>query len=515
MTVLVNWIERTRGFGLKNAALALVLLTVVTRLPALIHPRAIDDEAIYAVVADEIVDGGKPYRDAIERKPPLLFWTYAGVFRMMGKYNWPALHLFALGWTLATMAGLYQAAKQLWDREAGLAAALLYSVFGSYATWKNLAFNGEMMMNLPLAWAWAIGMRQAPSRVRAELLVAGGLLGAAFLLKQPAAIAALPLGLYLLLPSYRRSRGVSFASAVGQAAMLTLGFAGVLGLVAAILQHQGILGEAFHWTVSDHSVPYVFWNHALTATAIFVVSCAPLLVGTALACRKLRECWVGKSAEQTALIGWLVVSAVGVAAGGRFYPHYYLQLLPPLALLAAPALSDLWRKKLATTPEMWRFAVTWWTWLGVTALVFLLLQWWELASRREPSSAGRYLAAHAGLVDRVFVWGQQPEIYLDAHCRPASRFVATFPLTGYVFGGTVPGLNTQDRIVPGAWESWQRDMKAHPPAYVVDTQTDRDALYPVRNFPKLAELLTKDYSETFRTPTSVIYRRKGVATSGN
>ena len=41
-------------------AVAIVLLTVATRLPSLLHPQAIDDEAVYSVVADEIVDGGRP-----------------------------------------------------------------------------------------------------------------------------------------------------------------------------------------------------------------------------------------------------------------------------------------------------------------------------------------------------------------------------------------------------------------------------------------------------------------------
>src|ERR1022692_3364835 len=89
------------------AAFAIVLLTVAIRLPSLLHPQAIDDEAVYSVVANEIVDGGRPYVDAVERKPPLLFWTYAAVFKATGKYNWKALHAVALLWTLGTMAGLY------------------------------------------------------------------------------------------------------------------------------------------------------------------------------------------------------------------------------------------------------------------------------------------------------------------------------------------------------------------------------------------------------------------------
>ena len=63
---------------------------------------------MYSVVANEIVDGGRPYADAVERKPPLLFWTYAAVFKIAGKFNWKALHMVALVWTLCAMAGLYR-----------------------------------------------------------------------------------------------------------------------------------------------------------------------------------------------------------------------------------------------------------------------------------------------------------------------------------------------------------------------------------------------------------------------
>src|ERR1700719_3094566 len=216
-------------------AIALVLLTIAIRLPSLLHPQAIDDEAIYSVVANEIVDGGLPYRDAIERKPPLLFWTYAAVFEVLGKYNWRALHVFALVWTLGTMAGLYAIGRRLFNQETGLVAALLYGVFQSWAVGKNLALNGEMLMNLPLVWAWSIALGASRTRLRPELIGAGLLLCAGFLLKQPAASAAVPLGVYLLLSSYRTSRGITKSISLAQAAILTAGFFAALGLVTIVL----------------------------------------------------------------------------------------------------------------------------------------------------------------------------------------------------------------------------------------------------------------------------------------
>src|SRR6516225_243431 len=212
------------------AALGIILLTVVIRLPSLLHPQPIDSEAMYSVVANEIVDGGRPYADAVERKPPLLFWVYAGIFEVVGKFNWKALHIVALVWTLCAMAGLYVIGRELFDRNTGLITALFYSIFQPWGTWKNLSFDGEMLMNLPIIWAWAIALGRGSSRRRPELFVTGALLAAAFLLKQPAAIAAVPLGIYLLLPSYRASRSLARTNSIIQATVLTLGFTASLGL---------------------------------------------------------------------------------------------------------------------------------------------------------------------------------------------------------------------------------------------------------------------------------------------
>ena len=226
-------IHSSRQF--RFAALGIILLTVAIRLPSLSHPQPIDSEAMYSVVANEIVDGGRPYADAVERKPPVLFWTYAAVFKVAGEFNWKALHIVALVWTLCAMAGLYVIGRELFDRNTGLIAALFYSVFQPWWTWKNLSFDGEMLMNLPIIWAWTIGFHRSASRVRLELFPAGALLGAAFLLKQPAAIAAVPLGIYLLLPTYRASRSLTLKNSIIQATVLTLGFFVGLGSVAIVL----------------------------------------------------------------------------------------------------------------------------------------------------------------------------------------------------------------------------------------------------------------------------------------
>jgi hypothetical protein len=487
------------------AALGIVLLTVLTRLPALLHPQPIDDEAVYSVVANEIVDGGRPYVDAVERKPPLLFWTYAAVFKAAGKYNWRALHLVALLWTLGTMGGLYVIGKRLFGYETGLIAALLYSIFQPWMSWKNLGLNGELLMNLPLVWAWAIGLRRTASRTRPELLAAGALLCAAFLLKQPAAIAAIPLGLYLLLPTYRASRGLRPGASLFHLAMLVAGFFGSLALVIIVLWQQGILYDAYYWTVAAHSVPHVFWTTAAIHTLAFAGICWPLVIGAAMAVRDHERVWRGVEAERIALLLLVLASAVGVSAGGRFYPHYYIQLVPPLTLLAAPYYARFLSPSMQPRPWLMSPAVMS-SWLAFTVVAFFIADWVLLIPERAPSEAGQFLLKHSTVEDRIFVWGHQARIYLDARRRPACRYIITFPLTGYIFGDPLPGLDTRNRIMPGAWATLEEDFGKHPPAYIVDVQSGRNRQYPVQDFPILARLLAERYLPVARTGEGVIYR---------
>jgi 4-amino-4-deoxy-L-arabinose transferase-like glycosyltransferase len=463
---------------------------------------------MYSVVANEIVDGGRPYAEAVERKPPLLFWTYAGIFKVAGKFNWRALHIVALVWTLCAMAGLYVIGRELFDRNTGLIAAFFYGVFQPWLMWKNLSFDAEMVMNLPIIWAWAIAFRRGSSRLRPELFAAGALLGAAFLLKQPAAVAAVPLGIYLLLPSYRASRSLRRMNSIIQAVLLTAGFFAALGLVTIVLWKQGILYDAFYWTIADHDVPHVFWQNGIARTLTFLGACLPLVIGAILACQAKEGIWVGRIAERAALLGLLAASAIGAAAGARFYPHYYVQLIPPLVLLAAPYYARLWSQMIR--PPYWflRPEVTY-AWLAFTIIAFSIKHWTGLAPRRVPSEAGQYLFTHSARSDRIFVWGQTPEIYLDAHRRPASRYITTFPLTGYVFGGPIPGFDTRSRILPGAWTTLEQDFTRHPPTYIVDVQPDqKSAQFPVKNFPMLAKLLVERYQPVARTAEGVIYRMR-------
>src|SRR5712692_5808169 len=152
-------------------------------------------------------------------------------------------------------------------------------------------------------------------------------------------------------------------------------------------------------------------------TLAFVGACLPLMIGATMAFRDSENVWAGKSVERIALFGLLAASAIGVAVGARFYPHYYIQLVPPLALLAAPHYARLWSERTKLPHWLWRVAASY-AWLAFMVVAFSISHWLGLAARRQPSEAGRYLFAHSKPQDRVFIWGQAPKIYLHARRRP-------------------------------------------------------------------------------------------------
>lgn len=491
---------------------ALIALTLLLRALAIAHPAPLDDEGVYAVMADVMVDGGRPYVDAIERKPPLLFWLYQACFSLAGKNAWYALHTLAALWTLGTMLALHRLTRGLFDRRTAGWAALLYCIFMTWGDWKCLAFNGELIMNLPLAWAALLVLAATrdpghSARRALRLLAAGMALGCAVLIKQPAGVATVPLGLLLLLQAPRLRDGVR------DGMLLTLGFCLPLAAVAARFWSWGMLDVAWYWSVGDHDIPHgprslIFWK--LAAERGLLVFVAGSLVLSALCVLSLRwrtrapALWHDRSPALRALCGLIVASFVGAAWSGRFYPHYFLQVVPWMSVLAAPAAAQL-----DTQPQSKLLRGL----LLLHALAYLCLNTIGLWPQRAPSALVAWVRQNTQPRDPIFVWGHSVALYALTDRAPSSRYITTFPLTGYIFGSPLtrdPHNDTSARILPGSWQLLQQDLCAKPPALIIDTEiTHPKPKYPAQHFPRLWHWLQTSYEVARRSPEGLVYQRVG------
>ena len=163
------------------------------------------------------------------------------------------------------MAGLYAIARQLFSREVGMAAALLYSICTARPDWVNLALNGELMMNLPIVWGLFLALRPSasanPPRAGRERRAAGECLpDQAARRDRRGTGGPLPPAALVSQPEHDLRRH----HAVAQAGVLTASYFLTLGAAVLILYRQGILADAWYWTFGDHDVPHgptdpVFW----------------------------------------------------------------------------------------------------------------------------------------------------------------------------------------------------------------------------------------------------------------
>src|SRR5262249_25062565 len=159
------------------------------------------------------------------------------------------------------------------------------------------------------------------------LFVAGALLAGGFLLKQPAAIAFIPLAVYALHCDGARSR---LSESMRQLASLCVGFSVILIAVAIWLVSRGLLGDAFYSTITNHAVPKFYWVKGLENTLAFTAFCLPLTGGAWLGF-SAAGLWTETRSERNALVALVVMSLIGVGSSGRFYPHYYIAVIPPCA----------------------------------------------------------------------------------------------------------------------------------------------------------------------------------------
>ncbi|MSU45622.1 MAG: hypothetical protein EXS42_00480 [Lacunisphaera sp.] len=467
------------------------------------------DEAIHAAVARTLLDGGVLYRDAIDQRTPLTYYAVAALFRVSGENNIRAMHVLACALIAATAFGLFLLGRRWWGTVAGLWAALLFAVLSSalFYPGDTYALNTEWFVACFTTWAaWAF-WRGAPA-------AAGGLLGLAFLSKQPALLDLIaPLAVLAYGAWRERERWSRLAARM---AVVLAGFATPVLLVVVYFAARGALADFYFWAwqynlqyygpeagTADRLLSALRAGQLLGAHYPLVLAAAAGAAGFALIrVLQLRP----EAGEQAAnpprlyLLAWSATSLAGAAAGGRDYDHYYIQFLPACCLAAALGLAGLVRWTRAQRAERILFPAA----LLLSALVLAQLGYGVGQFRGRPPlpvdpslRAAEFIQAHTRADERIFVWGYHPDIYLFADRRPASRYLYASFVTGLIpWTNTAPERDTAYAVVPGAMENLLHDLAAQPPAFIVDCSAGPNRhwqKYPLDKFPVLHDFIRQHY----------------------
>lgn len=486
------------------------------RAPYFLHRMQDIDEGSYAAIASAMLDGGLPYRDGVENKFPGIFYLYAAVFAAAGKYNMLAVHLFTFLWTVLTAALIGLLALRLSGRTASVLAFFFYMVFTTVLYPKMLAANSEIFMVLPYAAASLILHDALKKDSKLLIYLSGVVMACAMLLKQVGGIVLVAAVAYLLfvLPVVKKERQI--LRSILYSVLLCVGFATPLALVAMYFHSVGILDDWIFWTViyagryiSSGSETQSFLVKLLAQFGPFVASTVLLWVLAALwlrnSVRRLRESRSALDAHFSLfLLFWLLFSMLATFMGKRMFGHYFIQILPPLTLIAALEGGRLLEKASHGAKKNILAAVASFTVLpgiGFLCVAIPFEATTESWGRIDPdfTPATDYVKNHTDPEDTVFVWGWFTPLYVYAERTPSSRFVYTCIHTGYKKGDDPDEKDRSDvtwDLIPEAWDMLEKDLIEEPPEIIMDSSPGNFhafGRYPIKDFPVLDKIVREHY----------------------
>lgn len=419
------------------------------------------DEGEYSYVAERWLAGEPPYQSAFDQKPPGVFAVYAVIFRTLGGST-PAIHWGTQVYTLATLAAIFLVGRRLFGPAAGLAASLLAAYMTLDRCVYGNAANTEVFMILPLTLAFLAALK-ATDQSSVIWAAASGMLGICAILFKQVALPNVALhAVMLLFAGQHRPRIVTAYCA---AAILVVG--GVVGYFT----FAGALNEfldcvVLHNLAYVQQVPWHYYPYFLGRTgSVILLQWFPILSFATIGCFRGREVRGVNWPSRRWAVLWLAASFLGTAIGGYFREHYFFQMIPPIAVLAGAGIVWL--------AERWSSVRS-----GIVALglcfaaiafgVLVMPNYYLFGTPAEkarllyadapfPESipVGEYLARHAHPEDRVFVYGNEPQILYYSNRRTACRYIYVYPqLT------PAPGvLERQDALL--------NELRSTLPRYIV------------------------------------------------
>ena len=424
------------------------------------------EEAYPTAAAIQLLSGKSLYRDIWFDKPPLLAYTYLLWDAQIGLPLRIAGAIFVFLCCLA----VWTFARELWGQREALAAAIAMGFFLTFGIPSAvMALAPDLLMILPhvlavyLAW-------------RGRAFWSGLVAGLAMLVNAKAAFVLAACALWA---------GPAWP-------WLLLGFA-IPNAAGLAWFGQPYFDQVWRWG-AIYSENGFAPATGLTRTLNWAGLHAALVLGAAFAFWKEKN-W--------RMAGWLVLSVMAVAAGWRFFPRYYFQLLPVMALMAARGYVLLGVRRaclllLLLIPFI-RFAPRY-VMLANDLLHGRQSQWSDLAMNQDSHAAADRIERDGTLL----VWGYRPDLFAYTRMRAGSRFLDSQPLTGVLADRH---LTNSDPAAP-EWAARNRqELIQTRPAWIVDGLGPLNPALAISNYPDLRDWLAS-YQEAGRTRYTIIYKRK-------
>lgn len=434
------------------------------------------DEGEYAYAGQLLLDGVPPYKEAYNMKLPGTYLAYAASLAVFGQTP-TGVHLGLALVNAATIWLMFLLGRKLLDPTAGAVAAVTYALMSLSPDVLGLAGHATHYVVLPAVGGILVLLTALERRGWGRFFLAGILFGLAFVMKQHGVFFGVFGGVYLLwarwapvrfgagdgglgtkrFPRRRASgsrrlsnedamdwRGL-FQELAGYSAGCLLPYL----LTCLWLWAAGVFPEFWFWTITygsqyASSVPLVKASDVTSAMLRNVVG--PNLIFWLLPWIGMLMMWWDDRLDRERrflIVALFLFSALSISVGFYFREHYFILLLPVIALLIAVAVSrSLQLLKGDQSIELFlALGVVVVAVVATGAVLFGNGAVWYTSSPKkavediyrstifsDAREAAAIIAADTQPGDRIAVIGSEPEIYFYAHRRSACVQIYTYPL---------------------------------------------------------------------------------------
>jgi len=425
------------------ALIILVVLFVRVRLRDIPLER---DEGEYAYAGQLILQGEPPYKLAYNMKLPGTYASYAFIMAVFGQTA-SGIHLGFAVVNVATIILVFLLGRKLLDDIAGVVAAAVYALTSASPGVLGLAAHATHFVVLcALAGAWFIWRAHETARTR-DFLLAGIFCGLAFVMKQHGVffgVFAFAYAVWRYVAAGRRRPDNAFMNLV----WLTVGLILPYLVTCLLMLALGVFGAFWLWTVRYASIYATSMSVTMIHDILTYMGSVSVVENVAfwiLGATGAVVMWWEKRLKPALpfLLGLLLAGIAAMVTGLQLRHHYFVLVLPALALLNGVMVSRavfLMRHDKSIELFLALGAVVLCGVGFISGLVTHGTIWFGLApdaaGRRifggtlfaETRSLAEFIRANTPADARLAVIGSEPEIYFHSHRRSATGYIYVYPL---------------------------------------------------------------------------------------
>lgn len=376
------------------------------------------DASVFMTIARIIASGGAPYLDAWDHKPPGIYLVEALASFVLPFGDWTRAWVISAA---ASVGTLVIAGVTLAGRVSSAVAFTVALITGALLLGCHLAALGggysEPLALFPATVALVLGTRSDTSRRDAVLAGIGS--GAAAMISLQLAPAVAAIFIVLGVADRRVSRAMAYGLGAIVVPLAVLGWLAASGALVATWDALVVYNRVY---VQNREAPGL---DTLLRLLPAVLIASPLIAGSLARCAIIASRRAPSRLEFASAL-WIGIWVIYVAAQGDFFAHYAIAIAAPLMILGGLGLGGVTASARRPSAAMVDAIIL--ASLVVPVVLAVRSEPGPIASR-QVRDAAMAVNMSTGSDARLFVWGNEPLLYIDSDREPASRFVYLRPLT--------------------------------------------------------------------------------------